>query len=59
MPIICGFDIEWKVTYEAGKGPRKTAVFQMCTSENECYVFHVSAMAGSMVIYLDKKILFL
>eukprot|EP00112_Aurelia_sp_Birch-Aquarium-sp1_P021840 Seg5975.1 transcript_id=Seg5975.1/GoldUCD/mRNA.D3Y31 product="Werner syndrome ATP-dependent helicase" protein_id=Seg5975.1/GoldUCD/D3Y31 len=42
----CGFDIEWKVSYKAGEGMRDTAVFQICSSEMDCYVFQVSAMNG-------------
>ena len=48
QPITCGFDIEWRVTYKAGEGPRKTAVFQLCMSEKECFIFHISAMTGSI-----------
>lgn len=46
MPKFCGFDIEWKVNYNAGEGLRKTALIQICLSEDECYVFHISAMIG-------------
>ncbi|NXU34789.1 WRN helicase, partial [Drymodes brunneopygia] len=40
-----GFDIEWPPSYTKGK-MAKTAVIQMCVTEDKCYLFHVSSMAG-------------
>ncbi|NWW82847.1 WRN helicase, partial [Climacteris rufus] len=40
-----GFDIEWPPLYTKGK-MAKTAVIQMCVSEDKCYLFHISSMAG-------------
>ncbi|CAH1241223.1 WRN [Branchiostoma lanceolatum] len=42
---VLGFDIEWPVTYTAGK-EEKTALLQLCPSHNKCYLFHLSCMAG-------------
>ncbi|XP_078661495.1 bifunctional 3'-5' exonuclease/ATP-dependent helicase WRN-like [Branchiostoma floridae x Branchiostoma belcheri] len=42
---VVGFDIEWPVTYTAGK-EEKTAVLQLCSSHNKCYLLHLSCMAG-------------
>ncbi|KAI1238695.1 hypothetical protein IHE44_0013435 [Lamprotornis superbus] len=40
-----GFDIEWPPSYTKGK-MSKTAVIQMCVTEDRCYLFHISSMAG-------------
>lgn len=40
--IPVGFDMEWKVSRSGIL--HKTALIQMCFSENTCYLFHVSAM---------------
>ncbi|NXU96717.1 WRN helicase, partial [Cettia cetti] len=40
-----GFDIEWPPSYTKGK-MAKTAVIQMCVTEDKCYLFHISSMAG-------------
>ncbi|NXY18001.1 WRN helicase, partial [Atrichornis clamosus] len=40
-----GFDIEWPASYTKGK-VAKTAVIQICVSEDKCYLFHISSMAG-------------
>ncbi|XP_056345856.1 bifunctional 3'-5' exonuclease/ATP-dependent helicase WRN isoform X2 [Oenanthe melanoleuca] len=40
-----GFDIEWPPSYTKGK-MSKTAVIQMCVTEDKCYLFHISSMAG-------------
>ncbi|NXD42862.1 WRN helicase, partial [Copsychus sechellarum] len=40
-----GFDIEWPPAYMKGK-MSKTAVIQMCVTEDKCYLFHISSMAG-------------
>ncbi|XP_035658094.1 Werner syndrome ATP-dependent helicase homolog [Branchiostoma floridae] len=42
---VLGFDIEWPVTYTVGK-EEKTALLQLCTSHNKCYLFHLSCMPG-------------
>ncbi|XP_065052837.1 bifunctional 3'-5' exonuclease/ATP-dependent helicase WRN-like isoform X1 [Rhopilema esculentum] len=60
-PIVCGFDIEWKVNYRAGEGLCKTALLQICTSEKECFLFHLAAMNGFPValkcLLEDKNII--
>ncbi|NXE99238.1 WRN helicase, partial [Menura novaehollandiae] len=40
-----GFDIEWPPLYTKGK-MAKTAVIQICVTEDKCYLFHISSMAG-------------
>ncbi|XP_063776091.1 bifunctional 3'-5' exonuclease/ATP-dependent helicase WRN isoform X2 [Pseudophryne corroboree] len=40
-----GFDIEWPPVYLKGK-TGKVALIQVCVSEKECYLFHVSSMTG-------------
>ncbi|NWS11072.1 WRN helicase, partial [Pachyramphus minor] len=40
-----GFDIEWPPSYTKGK-MAKIAVIQICVTEDKCYLFHVSSMAG-------------
>ncbi|KAK3696120.1 hypothetical protein RRG08_061895 [Elysia crispata] len=56
---IIGFDTEWPVTYNKGT-PAKTAVIQMCLSEKECYLFHVSCMPSIpkplQSLILDKRV---
>lgn len=42
-----GFDMEWAVTYQAGK-EEKTALIQACTSPDVCYLFQVSNMGCSL-----------
>ena len=33
-PKVCGFDIEWRVTYKSGEAPNKTALIQLCYCPN-------------------------
>ncbi|KAM9381721.1 bifunctional 3'-5' exonuclease/ATP-dependent helicase WRN isoform 2-T2 [Phaethornis superciliosus] len=40
-----GFDIEWPPSYTRGK-MAKIAVIQICVTEEKCYLFHISSMAG-------------
>ncbi|XP_071600108.1 bifunctional 3'-5' exonuclease/ATP-dependent helicase WRN isoform X1 [Heliangelus exortis] len=40
-----GFDIEWPPSYTKGK-MAKIAVIQICVTEEKCYLFHISSMAG-------------
>ncbi|XP_014670596.1 PREDICTED: Werner syndrome ATP-dependent helicase homolog [Priapulus caudatus] len=40
-----GVDIEWPVSYNRGQQD-KTAVLQICTSLDTCFVFHLSCMQG-------------
>jgi Werner syndrome ATP-dependent helicase len=40
-----GFDMEWPVTYSS-TGNGKTALIQLCTSANKCYLFHISVMGS-------------
>ncbi|XP_027545661.1 Werner syndrome ATP-dependent helicase isoform X2 [Neopelma chrysocephalum] len=40
-----GFDIEWPPSYTKGK-MAKIAVIQICVTEDKCYLFHISSMAG-------------
>ncbi|NWH44098.1 WRN helicase, partial [Fregata magnificens] len=40
-----GFDIEWPQSYTKGK-VAKIAVIQICTTEEKCYLFHISSMSG-------------
>ncbi|XP_075718297.1 bifunctional 3'-5' exonuclease/ATP-dependent helicase WRN [Rhinoderma darwinii] len=42
---VLGFDIEWPPAYRKGKNG-KVSLIQVCTSEEECYLFQVSAMTG-------------
>lgn len=44
-----GFDIEWPPSYTKGK-VSKTAVIQMCVTEDKCYLFHISSMAGTVLL---------
>jgi len=43
--IVFGFDMEWKVTYVTGDY-RQTAVLQLCSNDEKCYIFQVSMMNG-------------
>ncbi|XP_033740357.1 Werner syndrome ATP-dependent helicase homolog [Pecten maximus] len=38
-----GFDMEWPVTYRPGQQD-PTAVVQLCTGPQQCYIFHLSTM---------------
>ncbi|KAJ7418856.1 Werner syndrome ATP-dependent helicase like protein [Willisornis vidua] len=40
-----GFDVEWPPLYTRGK-TAKIAVIQLCVTEDKCYLFHISPMAG-------------
>lgn len=40
-----GFDMEWPVTFQVGKQD-KTALLQLCTSSNTCYLFHLSCIGS-------------
>ncbi|XP_071411477.1 bifunctional 3'-5' exonuclease/ATP-dependent helicase WRN isoform X2 [Pithys albifrons albifrons] len=40
-----GFDVEWPPLYTRGKTAR-IAVIQLCVTEDKCYLFHISSMAG-------------
>uniref|UniRef100_W5MXW8 DNA 3'-5' helicase n=1 Tax=Lepisosteus oculatus TaxID=7918 RepID=W5MXW8_LEPOC len=40
-----GFDIEWPPSFIKGK-MKKVAMVQLCPSEDKCYLFHISSMAG-------------
>ncbi|GFN99269.1 werner syndrome-like exonuclease [Plakobranchus ocellatus] len=46
VPTVIGFDMEWPVTFNSATSMNssKTAVIQMCLSEKECFLFHVSCM---------------
>lgn len=47
-----GFDIEWPPSYTKGK-MAKIAVIQICVTEEKCYLFHISSMAGTVLpLYL-------
>lgn len=41
---VVGFDMEWKVTFS--NDLRKTALIQLCPSEDICYLFHIAMMNG-------------
>lgn len=41
---VVGFDMEWKVTFS--KDMRKTALIQLCPSQDTCYLFHIVMMNG-------------
>ena len=58
-PTVCGFDIEWKVNYNPGESQRKTAVFQLCLTETECFVFHASAMLSKVFQFFNQCSYFL
>lgn len=45
IKIPVGFDMEWPVTYNKG-AVSKTALIQMCFSEEKCYLFHLSAIGN-------------
>ncbi|XP_048756196.1 bifunctional 3'-5' exonuclease/ATP-dependent helicase WRN-like [Ostrea edulis] len=55
-----GFDMEWPVTYCPGR-QEKTAVLQLCTAADVCYVFHLSCIgslpSGIQQLILSPKIL--
>ncbi|XP_046907168.1 Werner syndrome ATP-dependent helicase homolog isoform X2 [Hypomesus transpacificus] len=40
-----GFDIEWPPCFLKGQ-KKKVALIQLCTSEDKCYLFHLSSMTG-------------
>ncbi|XP_066999219.2 3'-5' exonuclease isoform X2 [Anabrus simplex] len=40
--IILGFDMEWPVICKSGS--KRTALIQICASENECHLFQVSGI---------------
>ncbi|XP_060082481.1 bifunctional 3'-5' exonuclease/ATP-dependent helicase WRN-like [Ylistrum balloti] len=40
---VLGFDMEWPVTYRPGQQD-PTAVVQLCTGPQRCYIFHLSTM---------------
>ncbi|XP_073399627.1 bifunctional 3'-5' exonuclease/ATP-dependent helicase WRN isoform X2 [Dendrobates tinctorius] len=42
---VLGFDIEWPPVYKKGKNG-KVSLIQLCSSEEECYLFQVSSMTG-------------
>ncbi|XP_069834231.1 bifunctional 3'-5' exonuclease/ATP-dependent helicase WRN isoform X2 [Dendropsophus ebraccatus] len=42
---VLGFDIEWPPAFKKGKNG-KVSLIQLCTSEEECYLFQVSSMTG-------------
>lgn len=44
-PSFVGFDMEWPVSYRPGR-QEKTAVLQLCTSADKCYIFHLSCIGG-------------
>ncbi|XP_023773425.1 Werner syndrome ATP-dependent helicase homolog isoform X1 [Cyanistes caeruleus] len=48
-----GFDIEWPPSYMKGK-MAKTAVIQICVTEDKCYLFHISSMAGNVLPLLFR-----
>lgn len=49
---VVGFDMEWPVSYRRGyQDP--TAVLQLCTGPDSCYVFHLSTM-GCIPPLLNK-----
>ncbi|XP_031560549.1 Werner syndrome ATP-dependent helicase homolog [Actinia tenebrosa] len=43
---VMGFDMEWRVSFIKCGGSRKTALIQLCASEDTCYLFHLSRMSG-------------
>ncbi|CAL1532666.1 unnamed protein product [Lymnaea stagnalis] len=42
---IIGFDMEWPASYQKGFTD-KTALIQLCVSEDSCFLFHVAAMCS-------------
>ncbi|XP_043107034.1 Werner syndrome ATP-dependent helicase homolog isoform X2 [Puntigrus tetrazona] len=42
---VVGFDLEWPPSFTKGK-TKKVAVVQFCSSEEKCYLFHISSMSG-------------
>jgi Werner syndrome ATP-dependent helicase len=40
-----GFDMEWPITYKVGHED-KTALIQISTASDTCYLFHISCMGG-------------
>lgn len=44
-PSWMGLDMEWPVSYRPGR-QEKTAVLQLCTSADKCYIFHLSCIGG-------------
>ncbi|XP_077099511.1 bifunctional 3'-5' exonuclease/ATP-dependent helicase WRN isoform X5 [Siphateles boraxobius] len=40
-----GFDLEWPPSFTKGK-TKKVAVVQLCASEEQCFLFHISSMSG-------------
>lgn len=41
--VVFGFDMEWPVNNL--RQSKKTALIQICTDHNTCYLFHVSGLA--------------
>lgn len=40
--VVYGFDMEWPVTFD--RKSKKTALIQICTDHNTCYLFHVCVL---------------
>ncbi|XP_062870374.1 bifunctional 3'-5' exonuclease/ATP-dependent helicase WRN isoform X2 [Trichomycterus rosablanca] len=52
-----GFDLEWPPSFTKGK-TKKVALVQLCASEERCYLFHISSMAGfppALKIFLEDE----
>ena len=45
--------MEWKVTFS--KDMRKTALIQLCPSQDTCYLFHIVMMNGMLIIVLHYR----
>ncbi|RWS21918.1 Werner syndrome ATP-dependent helicase-like isoform X2, partial [Leptotrombidium deliense] len=41
--LVVGFDCEWEVSFSK-RIHKKVALIQICTSEKDCYLFHLSKM---------------
>ena len=51
VPI--GFDLEWPFSFQTGSG--KTALAQICFSENICYLLHIKMVGKVLVPFLNVK----
>ncbi|XP_076312131.1 WRN exonuclease [Tachypleus tridentatus] len=43
--LVVGFDVEWSVNYQVGQ-QNKISLIQVCSSENDCHLFHLASMTG-------------
>ncbi|XP_013789771.1 Werner syndrome ATP-dependent helicase homolog [Limulus polyphemus] len=55
--VVVGFDVEWSVDYQVGR-QNKISLIQICSSENDCHLFHLASMTGfpkALRLLLEKS----